>query len=191
MMLEAAIVSFVIAILRGALANKSELIIIKGWYLFILGLLTQLLPDIFALFQLDFVAEKLKAHFNYLHLISYLFILATLLINIKLHSIKLILAGTLMNIMVIFSNSSFMPVSKQAILSINPSKVITSVQLDYKHILIDSKTNLTLFADIIAVPSWYPVKQVFSIGDIFIALGVFVLIQKIFCINKSSRNRMG
>jgi len=191
MMLEAAIVSFVIAILRGALANKSELIIIKCWYLFILGLLTQLLPDIFALFQLDFVAEKLKAHFNYLHLISYLFILATLLINIKLHSIKLILAGTLMNIMVIFSNSSFMPVSKQAILSINPSKVITSVQLDYKHILIDSKTNLTLFADIIAVPSWYPVKQVFSIGDIFIALGVFVLIQKIFCINKSSRNRMG
>ncbi|WP_094548988.1 DUF5317 family protein [Petroclostridium xylanilyticum] len=51
-------------------------------------------------------------------------------------------------------------------------------QMVITHTLITSSTRLSILADIIAIPKPYPLPKVLSIGDIFIAFGVFVFIQE-------------
>jgi len=39
-----------------------------------------------------------------------------------------------------------------------------------------SHPNLAIFTDIFAIPSWMPLANVFSIGDVLIATGVAVIV---------------
>lgn len=185
MMLEGAILSILIVIVRGGISKKSDVIVIKGWYLSIIGLTLQRVPDIVALLRFQSITTITENNFLYLHILSYISILTVLILNIKMTSIKIVFAGTIFNMLAIFSNNGYMPVSGRAIETIKPLATNISDKLDYKHILLDSNTNFTFLVDIFPTPPWYPLKQIFSIGDILIAIGIFILIQNFFFITKS------
>lgn len=187
-MFEAALLSIILVVFRGGFSKKSEILLIKGWYFFIAGMVIQRLPEILELFHIDSISQVLESKYIYIHLLSYLFILITLILNIRLYSVKLILAGTALNMVAIFSNHGLMPVSRKAIESFGQLAADSS-RLDFKHILIDQNTNFPFLADILATPGWYPLKNILSIGDIFIAVGIFILIQKMFTRPDSPENQ--
>ena len=45
------------------------------------------------------------------------------------------------------------------------------------HVLIDKSTKLSILSDIIPIPKPYLFPKIISLGDILIAIGLFVLIQ--------------
>lgn len=187
-MFEAALLSIILVVFRGGFSKKSEILLIKGWYFFIAGMVIQRLPEILELFHIDSISQVLESKYIYIHLLSYLFILITLILNIRLHSVKLILAGTALNMVAIFSNHGLMPVSRNAIGTFG-QLAADSGRLDFKHVLIDQNTNFPFLTDILATPGWYPLKNILSIGDIFIAVGIFILIQKMFIKPNSHENQ--
>ncbi|HHV96569.1 MAG TPA: DUF5317 domain-containing protein [Clostridiaceae bacterium] len=112
-----------------------------------------------------------------LHILSYILILIFISINYKVPGIAVIGVGILLNAIVIILNRGHMPASiesfsassigKHADLlkqgeSINNSKAITA------------ETILPWLGDIFVIPSYIPLSNVFSIGDVIIAIGVCI-----------------
>lgn len=74
-----------------------------------------------------------------------------------------------------------MPVSGEAMaaigltdnmLAIRDGKIIT-------HALMNNHTVLRYLGDILVLPKPYPRPKIFSVGDVFMALGIFMYIQEI------------
>ncbi|HYE83858.1 MAG TPA: DUF5317 domain-containing protein, partial [Clostridia bacterium] len=86
-----------------------------------------------------------------------------------------------LNFLVIMLNGGQMPVSGEAMqgiglmdnmLAVRDGKIIT-------HTLIDSQTVFKYLGDIFVLGKPYPRPKVFSIGDVIMALGIFIYIQDI------------
>ncbi|MEW6228713.1 MAG: DUF5317 domain-containing protein, partial [Bacillota bacterium] len=88
---------------------------------------------------------------------------------------------------VILANSMRMPVSTDALAAAGMSQQVAAIEagrvLTYR--LMDSTTRLRLLGDIIPVSSPYPVHRVVSMGDLVMALGVFLLVQREMLIKRT------
>jgi len=162
-------------ILGGRLKHLSQAAF-KKLYLAVGGFLIQVL--IFS--DIPFFKTLQQHHENIivvLHIISYILILIFIAVNYKVPGIAIIGIGILLNATVIILNRGHMPASiesfsfssvgKHADLlsqgkSVNNSKAITG------------DTILPWLGDIFALPSYIPFSNVFSIGDIIIAVGVCI-----------------
>lgn len=102
-------------------------------------------------------------------LISYLPLLAFVLLNRKLSGIWIAGIGILMNFTVIVANGG-MPVLTEAaqIASGSPGELA----LGAKHVLLNSETSLPFLADVIPLPG-----AVLSLGDVFLAIGTGVFLE--------------
>jgi hypothetical protein len=106
---------------------------------------------------------------------SYLLLLAFAALNIRLAGLPLVFAGLALNLLVIASNGG-MPVSREALESSGQGDVL-QVLIDEgaaKHHLLTDDDVLTPLADVIPVGG--PIKQVVSLGDVFVYAGVVWLI---------------
>lgn len=106
---------------------------------------------------------------------SYLLLLAFAALNIRLAGVPLIFVGLALNLLVIASNGG-MPVSREALESSGQGDVL-QVLIDEgaaKHHLLTDDDVLTPLADVIPVGG--PIKQVVSLGDVFVYAGVVWLI---------------
>jgi hypothetical protein len=74
-----------------------------------------------------------------------------------------------------------MPVSEEAMISIGLVDNMLSIKNGevITHTLINDRTVLRFLGDIFVLPKPYPRPKIFSIGDVVMALGIFVYIQKI------------
>mgnify|MGYP002403974986 FL=1 len=93
---------------------------------------------------------------------------------------RLVLLGTTLNFMPIALNKGKMPVSIDAL---KFSSLYSELKLLKEgriltHVLENEATKMGILGDIIPIPKPYPLPKIISIGDIFIALGLFVVIQK-------------
>jgi hypothetical protein len=106
---------------------------------------------------------------------SYLLLLAFAALNIRLAGVPLILAGLALNLLVIASNGG-MPVSREALESSGQGDVLQELidEGAAKHHLLTDDDVLTPLADVIPVGG--PIKQVVSLGDVFVYAGVVWLI---------------
>ena len=106
---------------------------------------------------------------------SYLLLLAFAALNIRLAGVPLILAGLALNLLVIASNGG-MPVSREALESSGQGDVLQELidEGAAKHHLLTDDDVLTPLADMIPVGG--PIKQVVSLGDVFVYAGVVWLI---------------
>ena len=167
-MLWLAIVLFIalaMAVMRGGRLSNLGDIELRYWWLLLVALGLQVatawLPD-------TSWAEGLGLA---MVLISYVLLMGLVLINRSRPGMWLAGLGVLMNFTVIAINGG-MPVLAEAA-EVASGFTITAPDLSgsYKHVLLDSSSYLTAFADVIPMRI-AGIGQVISLGDVFLAVGL-------------------
>jgi hypothetical protein len=103
--------------------------------------------------------------------------------NRHLAGVRWIGLGLLLNLGVMVANGGWMPVRPEAIVrvghtSLAPSLASGTRVYSSKNIVLPlEETRLWFLSDVFVLARPFPVPSVFSIGDVFVALGVFFLIQ--------------
>ena len=105
---------------------------------------------------------------QYVYVIAMAAIVAWTVVHFKrLPGVWLVTAGTLLNLLVILANGAHMPVAPEVAASLARHGTIGPYTVMGAH------TNLNLLGDWIVL---YPVPEVYSIGDVAIALGLAVVV---------------
>jgi hypothetical protein len=146
-------------VVGGRLSNLSSLRFKWGW-LALSGLLVQLV-----LFTPT--GEALAGSAGpALYLASTLVVFVAVLRNVRLSGMPLVLLGAASNLLAIAANGGSMPASAEAmdIAGLPPGDHANSVVL--------ADPALRPLTDIFALPAWLPMANVFSIGDVLIAVGI-------------------
>lgn len=101
-----------------------------------------------------------------LYLASTLAVFVAVLRNLRLPGMPVVLLGALSNLLAIGANGGYMPASAEAmaIAGLPPGDHANSVVL--------ANPALRPLTDIFAIPAWLPMANVFSIGDVLIAVGI-------------------
>jgi hypothetical protein len=109
--------------------------------------------------------------------LAYLMLLIFFYGNREHEDMRIFMIGWLFNALAIWSNFGKMPIDIEEARKL-PYSVESIVNgTDFKHTVLNSSTNLPFLTDIIYMP--FPIARVISVGDIFIMLGAFLLIQRI------------
>ena len=111
--------------------------------------------------------------YPYLHIGSYLLLLLVLRKNRHLPGMNYILGGTVMNFAVIAVNGGYMPVRADVI----PKSMAAALATGHggTHALMTASTKLGFLADIFYISLPYQ-KQLISMGDIIINVGLVILV---------------
>jgi hypothetical protein len=109
--------------------------------------------------------------------IAYVFILLFFLYNREHEDIRIFLIGWFLNALAIWTNNGKMPIDLEQAkkLPYDLEPVINGT--NFKHSVLTEATNLPFLTDIIHMP--FIIPRVISIGDLFIMLGAFLLIQRL------------
>jgi hypothetical protein len=102
---------------------------------------------------------------------STLAVAAVIAANLRTRGMVVVLLGALSNLAAIVANGGYMPASVEAIQSLGKP-----VKPGYSNSSFVPDPALPWLTDIFALPAWLPFTNVFSIGDVLIALGVIVVI---------------
>ena len=114
---------------------------------------------------------------------SYGLLFAIVWQNRALPGIRLIGLGFLCNFAVMLLNGGYMPITAEALAQVGHSRNILSpepgarVRATKDIVLPRDQTIAWWLSDIWVLPPPFPIPSVFSLGDVFIALGAFQLIQ--------------
>ena len=114
-------------------------------------------------------------------LASQVLLLGFAFLNRRLPGMSILLLGMLLNLTVIAANGGFMPISPQTAGRLVPKELLldisTGTRFGTKDILLHpQETRLEWLADRFLPPAWFPYQVAFSLGDVFLAIGVFWLL---------------
>jgi hypothetical protein len=107
-----------------------------------------------------------------LHLVSYVLAAAFLVMNRRIAGLWVIALGALLNAIAIFSNNGVMPASAAALRSAGRLETTKG----FVNSGVVAHPRMRFLGDIFAMPKWTPLHNVFSIGDVCIALGCAIAI---------------
>jgi hypothetical protein len=106
------------------------------------------------------------------HIATYGFAAAFVALNRRVPGVLIVAAGGLSNFIAIAANGGVMPASPSALatagLADTPGQFASSVSVPDPHLL--------FMGDVFAVPGSWPVHNVYSVGDVLIVIGAFVLL---------------
>ena len=91
--------------------------------------------------------------------------------NLAIPGVPLVLAGALSNMAAVLANGGYMPASSAALELAGRST--PSVYSNSSSVVDPALWPLT---DLMALPSWIPLANVFSVGDVLIGLGLAILV---------------
>jgi hypothetical protein len=151
-------------LLGGRLQGLSTIQFRRAW-VFLLGLAVQLV-----LFS-DFVAERIGEAGAPIYVGSTLAVTAVIAMNLRIRGMPIVLLGAVSNLAAIIANGGYMPASVEAMQSLGKP-----VKGGYSNSSFVPDPALPWLTDIFALPEWLPFSNVFSVGDILIALGVVIVI---------------
>ncbi len=114
---------------------------------------------------------------------SYLLLAGFIWQNRALPGIWLIGAGLVANFAVMLANGGYMPITREALAAVGHLRNATSAEvgarvLATKDIVLPrEETRLWFLSDIFVLSPPFPIPSVFSVGDVLIAAGIFLLVQ--------------
>ena len=108
-----------------------------------------------------------------LHVASYGCAFAFIGLNRRLRGMWVVAAGALCNFVAIAANGGVMPASAAAVRTAGLSAADPTTA---NSMVVDGARLLPL-GDVFALPGWLPVANVFSVGDVVIAVGTFIVVQ--------------
>lgn len=114
-----------------------------------------------------------------LHYVTYLCLLIFIIRNAKNLGISVVGFGVFLNTLVIFTNGGHMPTIPENLKNTSVGKsaeVINQGVAVHNSVKMTSDTLFPWLGDIFYLPSWVPFSNVFSIGDVLIAVGICVYI---------------
>lgn len=177
MLIESVGTSVVVGKLRGGSFSNIKDANIEKWYFFVSGFLVE-----FSALYLDskgfgFFRENMLL----VHGLSYMLLFAGIYFNKSSLGFKIIFLGIFLNFLVIMTNNGQMPVLGESMVKIGLLDDMISIREGHliTHTLINSNTVFKYLGDVMVLPKPYPKPKIFSIGDVFMAVGVFMYIQEI------------
>lgn len=187
MILEPMVLSLIVAKIRKGRFKNLEKIEIKAWYLLLIAAGIQIIASLLKGIGFDTEIFNLDIVILVLHILSYVFMIVCVLLNISKNSMKAFFIGVILNFIVITANGGKMPVSLNGIRGINDNigTELPSGEFDIKHQGITPDTKLVFLSDIILISEPYPLPKILSIGDIFIMIGLFTFLQESMVINEN------
>ena len=173
MIIEGLGTSLVVGKLRGGKFSNMKDAEIHKWYLIVSAFFIEFI----AVFLSDKGYQMVSNNIFSIHFISYSLLFVGIYFNTSKLSFKLIMLGTLLNFIVIMLNGGQMPVSSEALIKAGiPEQINDNV---ITHAIMAKDTVLKFLGDVFILPKPYPRPKVFSAGDVFMAVGVFIYIQEI------------
>ena len=119
----------------------------------------------------DAVAERVGDLGPALYVGSTLVVIVAVLRNAGVPGIPLVALGAASNLAAIVANGGFMPASPAAMAALGKD-----VPTIYSNSAVLAQPALAPLTDIFALPSWLPFNNIFSIGDVILAVGVALAI---------------
>jgi hypothetical protein len=87
--------------------------------------------------------------------------------------------GLILNFLVIAANGGYMPVLPDNLIRAgltHRAELLQAKGYLSNSTVLTGETRLPFLADVFFAPSWLPFSNVFSIGDVFIGIGAFILV---------------
>ena len=164
-----------IGYLRGGRLGNLGKIDLKGGWLVLLALLIQLL-----IFPFSQGHAIVNIGTEYLHLFSYALLLLFALLNRREWGILAMGLGMVLNLLVITLNEGYMPTTVAALQAAGRPKA--AMQLEQfghygNNTVQTASTRLAGLSDRFYTPAWLPLANVFSVGDVLLALGLIWFLQ--------------
>jgi hypothetical protein len=110
-----------------------------------------------------------------LHLLTYLVALGFVAMNLRLRGMWIIGLGGLLNFVAIAANGGVMPANADALRAAG-RRVTTST---FENSTAVRHARVAFLGDVFAMPASWPMANVFSIGDVLIAVGVAVVVHQV------------
>lgn len=162
---------------RGKLENLGKFMF-KSSFLLVFSLILQIATSILiALGNQIAIQNKMI-----LYIVSYIMLFIVLFLNLGRQSVWLILTGAIANFAAIVLNGGSMPIDVALLEKMGFENMLESFKMGAmpNYINISDAYSFTAYlGKIFATPAFYPFKQVFTIGDILISLGLLILTQSI------------
>lgn len=126
--------------------------------------------------QTDFVART----GNYIYMGTILLTVVVFYKNIHIPGLVVILIGAVLNGVVIFANGGYMPTRAELLdeagrlenVQQSEEAEVAGERLTHTNsVIADDDTSLEFLGDIFALPDDWPLSNVYSIGDVFVAVG--------------------
>ena len=115
----------------------------------------------------EFVSERVGDLGPPLYVFTTVAVLAAIVRNVRIPGLPIVAAGSISNLVAIIANGGFMPASSAAMASLGKAQPEA-----YSNSAVLANPALELLTDIFALPRWLPFANVFSVGDVLIAVGV-------------------
>jgi predicted MFS family arabinose efflux permease len=113
------------------------------------------------------------------HGLSYLLLISFFLLNMRVPGFWLVGFGLISNVVAIFANGGYMPVSAHAwAASGNPLSDFNARGISDNNTLAGPHTHLAFLSDVFAVPSVVPHASVLSIGDFLVVIGMVAFVYR-------------
>jgi hypothetical protein len=109
-----------------------------------------------------------------LHLLTYVAALGFVAMNLQLRAMWVVGLGGLLNFVAIAANGGVMPASRTALRAAGRS--VEAGRFENSAAVRDAR--LSFLGDVFAMPASWPLANVFSVGDVVIAVGVGVVVHQ-------------
>lgn len=177
MNVEAAVLSILVGLLRKGRISNLGRIPLRGTYVFAVPLVLCALAIVFTHHTDNSRAYLIGTRIT--NVLQYVVLLTAIGLNLHIRELRIVGAGAFMNFLALTVNGGVMPISESAARAAGLWALLDPAENTklIRHVIMTPETRLRLLTDFIPIPVPY-IRAVLSIGDVVLAIGIFVLIQR-------------